>query len=123
MPWIVNGPRERSVDSLRDGLGGRCEPPGALVGLRVADVEVGQQDQELVGAVARDDVARARHADQPLGDAAQQLVGGVVAEAAVDEPEALEVDVDQRDRDPAPASARERRLELVLERSRGSRAR
>ena len=109
-------PRERGVHALRDGLRRGGEPAGALGRLRVADVEVGQQDEELVRAVARDDVARPRHSDEALRDAAEELVGGVVAEAAVDEPEALEVDVDQRDRASAPARARERRLELVLER-------
>ena len=109
--------RERGVHALGDRLGRRGQPAGALRGLRVADVQVGQQNEELVGAVARDDVARASDPDEPLGHAAEELVGGVVAEAAVDEPEALEVDVDQRDGHAAAARARERCVELVLERA------
>ena len=110
-------PRERGMDALSDGLGRHRQPAGALGRLRVAHVEVRQQDQELVSTVAGDDVARAGDPHQALGDAAQQLVRRVVAEAAVHQAEALEVDVDKRDRDAAAACAGEGRLELVLERA------
>ena len=49
---------------------------------------------------------RPRHSDQALRGARQQLVGGVVAEAAVDEPEALEVDGIKRDAQPRRAPGR-----------------
>ena len=109
--------RQCRMDALCDRLGGGRQPARPFRGLRIAHVEVGQQHQELVRAVARDDVARPRNPDQPLGDAAEQFVGGVVTEAAVHQSEALEVDVDQSDRDTPSACAREGRLELMLERT------
>ena len=68
--------------------------------------EVGEQEHELVAAVAGEQAAIALGAAQPPGDAAQQPVAGAVAERVVDELEVVEVDEQQRDRPLAPPRAR-----------------
>ena len=81
---------------------------------RVA-VEVRQQDQELVAALAREQVGRAHDAAQAHRDPPQQLVAGRVAEAVVDGLEVVEVDVQQRDRMAAAPGAREAEREVLVE--------
>ena len=97
--------QQRRLDLLGDRLGGQP---------RVA-VEVGQQDQELVAALAREQVGRAHDAAQAHRDPPQQLVAGGVAERVVDGLEVVEVDVQQRDRGAGAAGAREAEREVLVE--------
>ena len=75
-------------DQLRRGLGG-----GGL-----------EQDDELVAAESPDGVLLADRAAQPVGDHAQELVTGRVAEIVVDVLEAVDVD-EQRGRAEAGSRA------------------
>ena len=62
----------------------------------LAVAQILQQHHELVAAQARHDVAGAQALLQALGHFAQQRVAGLVAEAVVDELEAVEVDEQHR---------------------------
>ena len=100
-------------------LGERLEDPragldGDLLGVAIA-IEVAEQEQELVAALAGEQVAGARGHRQPLGRLAQYLVAAGVAERVVDELEAVEVDVDEPDGAAAAPRARERLGEVLLE--------
>ena len=66
--------------------------------------EVGDQQHELVAAVAGEQPRLALGAAQPPRDAPQQPVAGAVAERVVDELEVVEVDQQQRDRPPRAAA-------------------
>ena len=75
-----------------------------------------EEDGELVAAEPRRRVARAQAPSQPIGDRAEQLVAGTVAEAVVHELEVVEVDEgDGRDRRVGPADAGQRVLDPVEE--------
>ena len=65
-------------------------------GGRVVDAGLGQEEHELLAAVAADDVGRPQVGPDRLGDAAQDDVAGGVAVRVVDLLEV--VDVDERDR-------------------------
>ena len=67
--------------------------------------QVGEQQQELVAAVAGEQSTFALGAAQTTRDAPQQPVAGAVAERVVDELEVVEVDEQQRDRPLAPPRA------------------
>ncbi len=84
----------------------RCSSPIATTALRICarellgrdTVDVVQQHGELLAAVAREHIARARDEHlQHLGDAAQRAVAGLVAVAVVVGFEVI--DVDQQDRE------------------------
>ena len=79
------------------------------------DVEVGDEDQELVPALAGDDVAGANRPEQPLCHLDQELVAGAVAERVVHELEVVEVDVEHRDAVPGRSRARQSDLEVLRE--------
>ena len=96
---------ERGQEVVRDVVGG-----GAGV-----VVEVGQQQHELVAAVAGEQVGRARAGRQARRDLAQQLVAGGVAERVVDELEAVEVDVEDGAGVAVAARAGERERRVLLE--------
>ena len=85
-------------------------PDAAAVGLR--EVE---QDQELVPAVAGEDVLGADAVAEPLRHLPQQLVTGVVAEGLVDRLDPVEVEVEHREMPAVPGGARDRHLEMTLE--------
>ena len=59
---------------------------------------VHQDDRELVAPVARDDAEASRVLHQELGDVAQHLVPGAVAEAIVDFLEVVEIQQGERQR-------------------------
>ena len=80
---------ERALQLLLDALG---EVDGVALALHVLD-----QDRELVAAQARDEVGRAQHRLQPARQVHQQLVAGLVAEAVVDQLEAVEVEEHHRE--------------------------
>ena len=71
-------------------------------------LEVVEQHQELVAAVAREHAARLLDAAEPRRDPAQQPVAGRVPERVVDQLEVVEVDEQQRHRAVAPARAGDR---------------
>ena len=73
---------------VRHHLGSTHE--GGLLG-RVA-LEVGEEDQELVAALACDNVRLSDRGAQPRPDCLQQLVAGRMPEAVVDQLEVVEVD-------------------------------
>ena len=78
-----------------------------------ADVaDVVEQQRELVAAVARDGVAGAQRAFDPLRDRHQQAVADEVAERVVDELEAVEVEEQHGAAELAVVAARALRLEL-----------
>ena len=66
-------------------------------------LDAGAEDGELVAAEARDQVAVAHGAAQPVRDLDQQPVAGLVAEAVVDDLEVVEVE--EEDGDALAASA------------------
>ena len=74
---------------------------------RMRRIEAGQDHDELVAAEARDGVALAHRAGQPLRDRLQQLVAGIVAERVVDALEVIEVEEDARDLHAAALRLRE----------------
>ena len=86
--------------------------PGIGAGL---PLEVGQQQQELVAALARDEVGLAGAVAQALGELGEQLVPGGVAQRVVHELEVVEVQEDHADAEVVPAGAGERVLEHLLE--------
>ena len=85
-----------------------------------------QNRRELLAAVARDEVARARQRLADLaGHAPQALVADLVAERVVEVLEVVDVDHDERERQPvagrAPPLARQRLLEPAAVRDAGQR--
>ena len=75
-----------------------------------------EQDRELVAGQARDHVRLAHAAAQAARDLLQHLVAGEVAQAVVDDLEAVDVDVEQ-----AEAVARRRAASCAIARFRRSR--
>ena len=113
-PAIKNG--SSSASRIRSAAS-RATPDGVRP-------DVGEQQQELVAALAGEQVARARGASRRRsGDPAQQLVAGGVAEGVVDELEVVEVEVQQRDRARRAPRARQRELEVLGAAARGWAAR
>ena len=121
---VAGGPADGDPDAGADevldaahrvGLGeGRGDPVGdrdrlVLVG------EAVDQDPELVAAETGDDVSRAQVRPQARGDRAQQFVAAMVADAVVDELEAVEVEEQDPDRSPGDGAALERDLERLDE--------
>ena len=99
----------------RVGLGERRRDP---VGDRDRLVLVGEavdQDPELVAAEAGDDVPGPQVRAQPWSDRPQQFVAAVVADAVVDELEAVEVEEQDPDRGAGDGAALERDLERLDE--------
>ena len=78
-------------------------------------VKVGEEQEELVAALPRDEIGLPSCRSQPLRRLAQQLVAGTVPQAVVDELEAVEVEEQHADRLPVPLRARERDLQELLE--------
>ena len=78
-------------------------------------LEVGEQQEELVPTLPRDQVRLARASAEPLGELLQELVAGVVAERVVHELEVVEVEVEHADAEVVPARPGDRRLEHLLE--------
>ena len=104
MPAQIEGRSQFTLKSLRHRLG--------LVGL----FEVVEQDGELVAAEARHGIARAHGRLQPAGHPDEQLVAGHVAEAVVDDLEAVEIE--EEDGEPVgrvPFGAPERELQVIHE--------
>ena len=66
------------------------------VGGVLGGVDVLLEHDEFVAAEARDEILRAQHLAQPVGDRAQQLVAAGMAERIVDLLELVEVDEQQR---------------------------
>ena len=77
-------------EEVRHGQAGVDALAQVMAGLAIAD-PVGQDD-ELVAADPSDQVARTHDLGEPVADAAQQFVAGLVAEEVVDRLEAVEVD-------------------------------
>ena len=73
------------------------------------------QQQELVAALAGEDVAAADELADAARGLAQHLVAGRVAERVVDELEVVEVEVEERDRLAGAARADEVQAQLLLE--------
>ncbi len=104
--------RERPPERLQDALG---DGDGvALV------AEVLAQDRELVAAEAGHQLVAANGRAQPLSGRGEQLVAGPVAEAVVDELEAVEVEEQHRHGPGLAVQARERGLQAVREQHAGS---
>src|SRR5439155_26837828 len=79
-------------DEGRDGGGGDgAQEFGELVG---AGVVGGDGDEELLPAVAAEQVVVAQHAAQPVGDLFDDVVAGLVAAGVVDDLEMVNVDHD-----------------------------
>ena len=90
------GLTQRAADPAGDGLGGVA---GAFeVELAVGASGSGDEEEELVAAVARDDLFRAGRTAQACRDRCEKLVAGLVAEAVVDELEVVEVDEEDGER-------------------------
>ena len=85
-PPIENGSAQRFLDPERDG-----------VGLRVV-VQAVEQDGELVAAEPRDGVAGTQAGLEAARGLDQQLVADQVAEAVVDDLEAIEIEIEDRER-------------------------
>ena len=107
------GLAEAPADPARDGFG--CVADAVHVersiGWRVAE----HQQEELVAAVARHDLVRARRAPQAFRDGDQELVPGLVPEAVVDELEVVEVDEEDGEHGRLRVVAAHRLLEPLLE--------
>ena len=104
-PSIMNGVSSVASRSCATRAGGRAG----------VALEVGQQEHELVAAVAGEQVGRAGAAGEPRGDLAQQLVAGGVPERVVDELEVVEVDVEHGGGAAVAARAGERQRRVLLE--------
>ena len=78
-------------------------------------VEVRQQQQELVAALARDEVGLTGVDAQPFRELGEQLVAGGVPQRVVHELEVVEVDEDHADPEVVPSGSRDRVLEHLLE--------
>ncbi len=89
---------ERVEELRRDALGG----------LERRAMELVQEQDELVAALAGQEVAVAQHAQQPAREAPQELVAGGVAQHVVDEPEVVEVDREEGEGGARAARAGER---------------
>ncbi len=81
-------PAPGQVDGRGQGIG----QAGRQCGHRLGTVEVRAQHHELVAADARYQVGRTQGPAEAVAHLLQQLVAGIVAEAVVDELEAVEVD-------------------------------
>jgi hypothetical protein len=90
----------------------RCPMTLGLVGRKVAV----EHDQEFVPPQARDGIAVAHGAGQPLRDDAQHLVARLVALLIIDALEAVQIDEEQRDRAAVAPHALQRMRQLLLKR-------
>lgn len=79
-------------------------------------LEVGQEDQELVAALARDHVHLPDRRPQPRSDRLQQLVPGRMPEAVVDELEVVQIDEQNRRTMARPAGPSKGQLQMLQER-------
>ena len=104
---------EAPAQRVRHDLGSTHER--GLLG-RVA-LEVGEQDQELVAALACDDVRLSDRGAQPRPDGLQQLVAGRMPEAVVDQLEVVEVDEQNGCAFARSTCARECRVQMLEKRS------
>ena len=77
--------------------------------------QVGDQDDELIAAVAGDQIGRARRPLEPARDLAQELVARLMAVGVVDLLEVVEVDVQHGNLAPMPLGAGEREVEVLAE--------
>ena len=97
-PLLAAEHRDADADRRRLGVGGRLDALGDLGAQVLAelqrplDVGLRHQDRELVAGEAGDDVGGAHPFAHHLGDLADQVVAGVVAERVVDRLEAVDVD-------------------------------
>ena len=102
--------RTRGLRSSNGALERRQHVVGDAAGRRAGvAVEVGEQEHELVAAVAGEQVGGAAAAGEARGDLAQQLVARGVAERVVDDLEVVEVDVEHRGGEVVAAGARRAR--------------
>ena len=74
-----------------------------------AALEIGEQQQELVPTLPRDEVGVTGASAQPLRELLEQLVAGVVPERVVHELEVVEVEVEHADAEVVAAGAGDRR--------------
>ena len=111
----TDGDRDRHVGSRHGDLGYRR--PDALGDLEGrGDIGVGQQDRELLPAVAPGEVPGPQHAAQRGADARQDLVPRGMPVLVVDLLEVVEVEQEQRERRPRHRGLRERPLQRVRDR-------
>ncbi len=79
------------------------------------DPGLGEDDRELVAAVAGCDVGRAQHLAEPVGDAGERDVPDEVTEPVVDLLEVVEVEDDEREAAVVAARAGDLALERLFE--------
>ena len=82
---------------------------------RALSLQIREQEQELVPALSRDEVGLPRRLLQPLGELAEELVPGLVAEGVVHELEVVEVGVDHGHGELVTACPCHREVEELLE--------
>jgi hypothetical protein len=111
----ADGDRDRHVGARQGELGDRRpdalgDPEGG------GDLGLGQQDRELLAAVAPGEVLSPHHAAQRGADARQHLVTRRMPVLVVDLLEVVEVEQQQRERHPRHRGLSERPLERVRDR-------
>ncbi len=94
MPMLA--PMNSSRPSITNGACRLCWTRSAITVASRASRDVVEQERELVAAQARHRVVGPQRRFQPTGDGHQQLVAGRVAEAVVDDLEAVEVEEQHR---------------------------
>ena len=100
------------VDPLRDGLGADqrgVELPGAVT------FQVGEQQQELIAALARHQIGLARRDAEPVRQLREEGVAVVVTKRVVHQREVVHVHVHDGDRPVVAARAGDRQLQELLE--------
>ena len=81
---------------------------------RPRPVGVGEQQQELVAAVARGEIACAQRAHEDLAHGCERLVAELMTVKVVDLLEVIVVDDHDRERDDGPAGMRREPLERLI---------
>ena len=121
----ISACRERDRPLQRDADGGRDLHGDVDRGATTVDAarEVGEQDQELVAALARDDVLVAHDVPEAGSHLDQQVVADGVAETVVDELESVQIDEAHGDARVRASGSAQRNLEMLAETAADSGAR
>ena len=109
----VEGLPERVVQTLDDGIDDRAG--GLFARHGPVALEIGQEHQELVAALAGDQVRAAHPRAQPLGQLLEQQVPGRVPERVVHELEVVEVQEEHADAEVVARRARDGVLQHLFE--------
>ena len=110
--------RERRLEGVDKFGGNACRDrrgAGGTAPRLELEVEVGQQNQELITALARNHIGRPHSAAQSQGDCTQKLVARTVAKTVIDELEVVEIEEEHGDTAPGPLGSCDRNLQMLAE--------